>query len=309
METILSVAQVIAPIFLAIGLGILARRKQLLTSSEVRGLQQFAIQFGLPCVVFNSCLTADMGLESLTSMVMILIPALVLTFWAFRARKKKFPYHNLPMLFSARETGMLGIPLFIILFGSAQVYRMGVLDLTQAITAYPVIAILTSNAGENPSVKQIAKKVLSSPLLLCSFAGLALNFSGIGRCLDSVGIGAVITASTAFLSQPISALMIFSVGYTFSLDSSCRGDIFRLSAIHFGSFLVVAILSQLALCLIPNVDPLTRWSLVLYCLLPTSYLAPGMGQTQKDQAVASGVCSVLTVVALIGFCVMAAFLA
>ena len=34
-----------------------------------------------------------------------------------------------------------------------------------------------------------------------------------------------------------------------------------------------------------------------------------MGQTQKDQAVASGVCSVLTVVALIGFCVMAAFLA
>ena len=180
MEKVITVAEVIAPIFTAIFLGVLARRKQLLTQENVQGLQQFVVKFGLPCVVFNSCLTADIGAESLTSMALVLPCVLLSTFWAFRARKKRFPYHNLPQLFTAQETGMLGIPLFMILFGTAQAYRMGVLDLTQAVTAYPVIAILTADTGENPSVPAIVKKVFSSPLMIMSLLGLALNLTGIG---------------------------------------------------------------------------------------------------------------------------------
>ena len=307
METVLYVLEVIAPITLAIGLGILAKRKQLMTDKEVRGLQQFAIQFGLPCVVFSSCLTADMGLESLSSMLLILIPCLLGTFWAFGAGKKKFPYHNLPMLFCARETGMLGIPLFMILFGAGEAYRVGILDLTQAVTAFPVIAILTAKTGENPSGKQIVKKVFSSPLLICSFVGLALNLSGIGAWMDEVNIGGIVKASTSFLSQPISALMIFSVGYNFSLNKDCRKDIFRIAGVHFGGYAAACVLAQLALSLIPGVDMLTRWAVALYCVLPCSYLSPGMGRTPKEQVIASGVCSVLTAVCLAAFCAMTVF--
>ena len=168
MERFWTVAQVIAPIFAAIFLGMLAKRKQLLTPEENQGLQKFVMNFGLPCVVFNSCLTAQMGVESLSSMALALPLVVIGTFWAFRARKKQFPYYNLPQLFTAQETGMLGIPLYMILFGVDQAYRMGVLDLTQAVTAYPVIAILSADAGENPSVGKIVKKVLTSPL--CQFS-------------------------------------------------------------------------------------------------------------------------------------------
>ena len=71
MEKLITVAEVIAPIFTAIFLGVLARRKKLLTQENVQGLQQFVVKFGLPCVVFNSCLTADIGAESLTSMALV----------------------------------------------------------------------------------------------------------------------------------------------------------------------------------------------------------------------------------------------
>lgn len=309
MEKLLIVAEVIAPIFTAIFLGILARRKNLLTPEENRGLQQFVMKFGLPCVVFNSCLTADMGVESLSSMALVLPLVLGSTFWAFWARKKKFPYYNLPQLFTAQETGMLGIPLCMILFGADQAYRMGVLDLTQAVTAYPVIAILTADAGENPSIPTIVKKVLTSPLLIMSMLGLGLNLTGVGAWLDAVGIGGIITESTGFLAQPISAMMIFSVGYNFSLAKGNRTDIFKISTIHFVMFAVYGILIQLALFLIPDVDAITRWVLLMYCTLPASYLAPGLGRSQEDYTVASGVCSVLTVVSLLVFCFIAAAVA
>ena len=307
MDKILSIAQVIAPILAAVTLGIIARRKEIMTAQDVRGLQQFVMKFGLPCVIFNSCLTADIGAESLTSMVLVIPSVLLGTLWAFRARKKALPYHNLPQLFTAQETGMLGIPLFMILFGTAEAYRMGVLDLAQAVTAYPTIAILSAASSENPSPKAILKNVLTSPFLLMSALGLGLNISGIGGWLDSLGIRDVITESTGFLGQPISALMIFAVGYNFSLDKGSRAAIFKISLGHFAYFALWGLVIQGILFLIPNVDAMTRWAILLYTTLPASYLAPTLGRSKEDFTMASGVCSLLTIPALAVFCIIAAF--
>jgi len=309
MEKVFTIARVIVPIFVAVFLGLFARKKQLLTPEQNQGLQQFVINFGLPCVIFNSCLTADIGVESISSMALVLPFMVIGTLAAFAARKKQFPYFNFPQLFAAQETGMLGIPLFMILFGADQAYRMGVLDLTQAVTAYPVIAMLSARTTENPSPKAILKSVLTSPLLIMSMSGLVLNLSGIGAWLDSVGILGIITESTGFLGQPISAMMIFSVGYNFSLAKDCRATIFKVSAIHFAYYAFAGILIQLALFPIPNVDSMTRWAILMFTTLPASYLAPSLGRTEEDFTMASGVCSVLTVVSLVVFCVMAAFVA
>lgn len=309
MEKLFTILEVVAPIFTAIFLGAFARRRQMLTKEEVRGFQQFVMKFGLPCVIFNSCLTAELGTESISSMVLVLPLMVGCTLWAFKAGKKKYPYHNLPQLFTAQETGMLGIPLFMVLFGAEQAYRMGVLDLTQAVTAYPTIAILSTDAGENPSLKEITGKVLKSPLLIMSVLGLTLNLTGIGDWLEAVGIRGVITESTSFLAQPISAMMIFSVGYNFSLAKEGRAAIFKIAALHFAVFAVAGAIMQAVLTLIPGVDMLTRWVLLLYCALPASYLAPSLGRTEADFTMASGVCSILTVTCLAVFCCMAAMVA
>ena len=306
MELFVTVAQVVAPIFAAILLGILAKRKAWVTAENVQGFQNFVMKIGLPCALFNSCLTARIGAESLSSMALVLPTVLLSTLWAFRFGRKKFPYHNLPQLFCAQESGMLGIPLFIILFGTDQAYRMGILDLTQSVVAIPVIAILSSDAGENPTASQVVKKVLSSPLMLMSLLGLALNFSGVGNWLDTFGVLGIITETTGFLSQPISALMLFSVGFNFSLAKSSRRDVFRISALHFVAFSVACLIIQGLLFLIPGVDMLTRLAIFLYCMLPGSYLAPSLGRSEADYQVASGICSVLTLVCLAVVCVMAA---
>ena len=309
MKQFITVLEVVLPIFGAVLLGVLARKKTILTQEGNQGLQKFVTGFGLPCVVFNSCLTANIGAEALTSMALALIPLLIGTFWAFGPGKKRYPYHNLPQMFAAQETGMLGIPLFMTLFGAAEAYRVGVLDLAQTITAFPTIAILSANVGENPSVSEIVKKVVKSPLLIMALTGLVLNLSGAAATLEQLGLLGLITGTTDFLSQPVSAAILFSVGYNFSLSEGNRAVIFRLCAVHFAYFAAMGILAQLVLCLIPGVDPLTRWALLLFSILPASYLAPSLGKSQEDYTVASGVCSVLTVVSLIGFCIIAAVVA
>ncbi len=307
MSSIIKVLEILAPIFATIALGVWARRKNTFSEEASQGLQQFVMKFGLPCVIFNSCLTAEIGSESLTSMVLVLPSVLLGTLWAFRARKERLPYHNLPQLFCAQETGMLGIPLFMILFGVDQAYRMGVLDIAQALTAHPTIAILAAASEKNPSTRSVIKNVLTSPLLIMSLLGLTLNITGVSGWLDDLGLLNVLTECTGFLGQPISALMIFAVGYNFSLEKGNRSVILRLSVGHFLYFALWGLVIQGVLFLIPGVDALTRWSILLYTTLPASYLAPTLGRSREDYTVASGVCSLLTIPALVVFCIIAVF--
>ena len=306
MNQWMTVLQIITPIFVAAGLGILAKRKDMISAEQMQGLQQFVMKFGLPCVVFNSCYGAKISAEAVTSMALVVPLVLLSSVWAFRSREKWGGYHNFPMLFSAKETGMLGIPLFMTLFGVEQAYRVGVLDLAQSVIAIPCIAILAADAGKNPTVGEITKKVVKSSLLIMSVLGLVLNLSGAAAWMNGVGIGGIITETTGFLSQPVSAAMLFSVGYNFSMGKDSRGEIFRIAAIHFAMFAVFCGIMQGVLLLLGEVDAETRWAVLLYCMLPCSYLSPSLGRSEEEYTISSGVCSILTVVSLAIFCVMAA---
>ena len=309
MEKFFSVAAVIAPIFITVYLGMVARKKALITPEGVQGLQQFVLNMALPCLIFNSILTAKVGAESLAIMGMLFPFVLGVTLWAFRKGMKKYPYKNLPMIFGAQESGMLGVPLFLILFGSANVYHMVILDLTQAIVGHPTIAIVSCDAGDSPKPGEILKKVFTSPLVIACLVALGLNLSGAGTLLLESGIGQVVTEVTTFLGQPVSTLMIFSVGYNLSLSAENRGEILKLCLLRLTIFSAIAGVLQLLLCLIPNITALTRWAMLLYCLLPASYIAPSLGKTEQERTVASGVSSLLTVVTLAVFCAIAALTA
>jgi len=305
MDKLLSIASIITPIFVTVYLGMLSRKKNLITPEGIQGLQQFILNIALPCLVFNSVLTAKVGAESIGIMAMLFPFMLVSALWAFRVGKKKYPYHNLPMMFCAQESGMLGIPLFMILFGSAQVYHMVILDLTQAILFHPTVAILSSGTEEEPNAGKIFLKVVKSPLVVMCLIALGLNLTGAGALLLQSGIGQVITEVLSFLGQPVSVLMLFSVGYNLSFSRQNRSDILRLSFVHLLVFTLIAGVLQLLLFLLTGITALTRWAVLLYCFLPASYFAPILGKTEQEKTVASGVCSLLTVITILVFCLIA----
>lgn len=306
MAKTIVVLQIITPILVAVFLGIMARKRKILAAAEIEGMQRFVIKFCIPCLVFRSCLTADITPQALSSMVMIPLIQILGLLWAYRARKKQYPYHNLPFLFCCKETGMMGIPLFMVLFGAEQAYRVGVLDVAQAMIAFPMIGILSADPGADPTPKAVIKQMATSPLILLSILGITLNLSGLWTAIEGIGVGGIVLDTVSFLSQPVSAVMLFCVGYNFELGKGNRSTVFRLTATHVGAALAAALLVQAALFLVPSVDALTRWAALLYFLLPTSYLAPGLGRNQEDYTVASGMCSLTTVLCLAGFCVIAA---
>ena len=304
MDKVFSVIQVVLPIFCCVFIGIYSKKKGLFSSDEIQAFQRFVVKFCLPCLLFKSCLTAEIGMQALSSLVLPVI-LLFTAIWGFKVGRKWFPHHNIPFVFCCKETGMLGIPLFMILFGADQAYRVGILDVTQAIVVFPVIAILSAAPGTAASPKAVIKEMCRSPLILMSLAGITLNLSGAWDWLQGAGVGGILTDTVSYIAQPVSVLMLFCVGYNFSLEGENGTEIFRIAGVHSLMFLGVGLLMQGALCFFPGVDALTRWAVLLYTFLPISFMVPSLGRKEDDFVVASGVCSVLTVVTLIVFCIMA----
>ena len=307
MAKVLSLLEILMPILVCMGLGMLARKKALLTREQTKGIQQFVLKFCVPCVLFNSCLQSQLGAQSLTAMAMLLPVLLLSSLWAFHARKKRLRYHNLPMLFAAHETGMLGLPLCMILFGTAEAYRMGILDMTQGLISIPVMVILSADTGKSAHIGHIIKRIVLSPMLIMSVLGFALGLSGAADWLDSIGVGPIITGTTSFLAQPISAAILFTIGYDFSLRGENKGQVLKISGICLAFSAAACLVMQLVLRFVPGVDNMTRWVVLLYCALPASFLAPGLAKTHEEGVIASSVCSLLTVVTLIVFCLIAVF--
>lgn len=304
METLLTILETILPILATLALGVFARKRQLMTAQGAQGLQQFAINFALPCVLFNSYLTCAFGSETLLSMALLSPLLLAAAVWAFR-RARRGGVRNLPMLMSSRESGMLGIPLMLVLFGQEHVFRMAALDAAQALVVIPTIAILSAGDGERLTPAQVAKKVLTSPFLLAMAAGVLLNLTGAAAWLEGVGVLPVITSVTGLIATPMSAAILFSIGYSFSLSGENRGAILRGAARNLGFFLAVCAVVQGLFFLLPDVAAETRWAVLLYCLLPPSFLTPSLGKTEEEFSYASGICSVYTLVTILAFLVMA----
>ena len=123
--------------------------------------------------------------------------------------------------------------------------------------------------------------------------------------LARVGLLGAVTGTAEFLSRPLTTVMLFSVGFTFSLSAENRGQILKLSLGHFLAFGLYGLAMQGIMLLIPSVDALTRWVMALYFTLPASYLAAGLGKNSREGAIASGVSSITTVLSLLAFCVIA----
>ena len=67
MSSVVKVLEIVMPIFATIALGMWAKKKNKMSEEANKGLQQFVMTFCLPCVLFNSCLTGNFGVESFTA--------------------------------------------------------------------------------------------------------------------------------------------------------------------------------------------------------------------------------------------------
>lgn len=303
MQTLLGVITTALPVFAALFLGILCRKKGILSRSGMDALKKVAVDICLPFVVVGAFATAKYDEKSLIlPLVIFFAGCLGLFLGRILCKKLHLPGTLTPFLMCGFEGGMLGYPLFMLLFPETNRSAFALIDLGQAFFCFTLYKAMLG--GKNTSAKAMAKDCFTTPVVWGVIAGLLLGATGLYGVLEGLGISGIIDACTAFISAPVSMLILLSVGYELNVQDILKKDTLKTVALRFA--IMGGMLGMILL--LNSFFPLVHTgAMVLAFMLPAPYVVPIFADKPEEREQVSSALSAMTVVTLLIFAVMCVF--
>ena len=303
MEILLRVLETALPVFVTLALGMLCRTRRLLSREGVAALKFVVVNITLPAVLLMSFATAEYSRETVAIPVMIYLlcgVALVLGYAlqrAFRVKGRRTPY-----LMTGFEAGMLGYGLFALLFKGEPTSSFAIVDLGQVLFVFTVYKALLSGKG---GIASALREALVSPVLWAIAVGLFLGASGLYDRLSPSGVSGVLKSISDFIAAPTGAIILLTIGYDLAPGEIRWREtavIVGLRALIMGALLgVAALINRLLLG-----GAMHTGAMILLFILPPPYVLPVFADAEDERANISSALSVLTLMSILLFAVMAA---
>ena len=215
MERFAEVLRIILPVILMLLIGMLCRKRQILTREGVDALKKVAVSIGLPAVLLHTFATAEYSLATLVvPLLMFLLCILAWLAGKWLGPPLGLRSHFVPFLTTGFEAGMLGYALYTLLYGSAHLADFARIDLGQVLFVFTLYKVLIGVVeGETPTARRLLREMALSPIILAIVCGVILGVSGLYQALVPSGAARVLDACTDFISAPVSCLILISIGY------------------------------------------------------------------------------------------------
>ena len=305
MAVLLSALQTALPVLLALALGMLCRKKSILTKASVDVLKRIVIDITLPAVLLDAFATAQYDRSAIIIpgiMFAVCCLALVMGFGI----TKLLGLGKLPaFLATGFEAGMLGYALFVLLFPNESSSHFAIVDLGQVVFVNTVYKILLTGEGDK---KDILRGIVRSPIIWSIVIGVILGATGLYNAMTKLGVSSLLDALTSFIAAPTGMIILLVIGFDLNLGEIKWKDVFSLVSMR---IVIMAVLLILVLALNKYVldGMMHTGAVILMFLLPPPYMLPIFSTDESQSVRLSSAISALTLVTMILFAVLAAAIA
>ena len=307
MNRTIEALQTVLPVLLMLGIGMLCRRRRLISREGVNALKRVVVDIALPAVLLNAFATTSYSLVDVVIPLMMFLVCLAA--WALgkaAARICRLPSRFVPFLTTGFEAGMLGYALFNMLYGSGRTAEFARIDLGQVLFVFTLYKILLGLDGrKRADAKQLVREMVFSPIILAIVCGVLLGATGLYRALVPSGLSGVFDACTDFVAAPTSAIILLTIGYDLVLGDIPWASTGKVVALRFGIMMLLRLAFLALLRLVWPEAALTAAVNVMF-ILPPPFVLPVFADDAEQRVYVSSALSVSTLVAIAGFAVLAA---
>lgn len=300
MSGVVSVLQTALPVFVTLGLGMLSRSKGLLTREGVGALKKTVMNFTLPFVLLEAFATAQYTASALLlPLVMFGVCCLALALGYGAVRIFRIEGRLTKFLFTGFEAGILGYPLYTLLFPGESLSAFALPDIGHTLFVFTLFKVLVSGKTD---VKAIARDMATTPMLWAVFAGVLIGATGFYGQLEQWGVAGILTACTGFLSAPTGMIILLTVGFDLVIREIPWRKTANLIAIRLG---IMAVCYGVIVALNRTVlnGIIFEGAMLLMLILPPPYAIPIFGDEPKERVQIASALSALTLVTIVLFAV------
>lgn len=301
MRAIVTVLETALPVFLALGLGMLCRKKSILTRDGIDALKKTVLNITLPFVLLEAFATAEYTYAAiLLPIFMFGICCLALGLGYLAVRIFHIQGRLVKFLFSGFEAGILGYALFALLFPERSMSEFALPDIGHTLFVFTLFRILVSGKSD---MKAIVKDIATTPILWAVPAGVLIGATGLYGMMEQWGVASILTAATGFMSAPTGMIILLTVGFDLVIREIPWKKIGGVIAIRLG-IMVVCYAVTVALNRIVLGGIVSEAAMLLMLILPPPYAIPVFGDEPEERVQIASALSALTLVTIILFAVL-----
>jgi len=298
MQTLTTILQKALPVFVMLLLGMLCRKKNIISREGIGAMKTFAVNITLPAVMLSAFATAQYSRESMIVPLMIFaVCVLMLVLGRIGCRLLAVPGRLSPFLATGFEAGMLGYALFALLFADEPTSSFAIVDLGQVLFVFTLYKALLAGQG---GLRGVIREAIHAPTVWAIAAGIAIGASGLYSALIPSGLAGVLDAVTDFVSAPTSAVILLTIGFDLVPGEIRWRKTAKLAALRLGvsliAFLAVVAVDRLLLGGLMHIG-----ALALMFTLPPPYVLPVFADVEEERTDISSALSTLTLISLLLF--------
>jgi predicted permease len=299
-----AVINTVVPIFGLILLGWVCGKRNLLNGAAADGLNRFVVYLALPALLFMAMARADLDAMSELGFVASFLLGTVFTtllyFWISRREGLDFlPRMINGLSVSYSNTGYMGIPLLLLLFGEKGLQIAVIASVLTGAVQFSVtivlIEIYLARGGTVlPALKKVGMSLIKNPILMATLLGIL--FAALEISLPLALEGGVDMLAKAATPCALLTIGLFIAQTTVPANSPSVNQIVGLKL--FVHPLVIGFLAVFVF----NLDPLWAWCAILSAALPVGTGPFMLAHIYKQEAAISArailVTTLLSVVTL-----------
>lgn len=301
MGIVISVLETALPVFVMLIMGMLCRSRNFISREGVDTLKKVVINLTLPFALFSAFATAEYSISAVVIPVVVYVACGVMLALGYLAAKLQKSASKLsPFVSACFEAGMLGLPLFALLFPDESVSKFAILMLGHDLFVFTLYKTLLVGKTD---LKAIGKDLLTSPTLIGVLLGLLVGATGLYGQLHRWGVGGILDSVVGFVSAPTAAIILLCMGYDFVPKEIPWKKTVKLIVIR----LVIAAALLAGLIFLNRAvlgNMMFEGALIILFIAPPPFIIPVFTDEPAERAELSASLSAMTLLTMILFAIV-----
>lgn len=222
------------PVLCMLGIGCISRIRGWITREQASGTREIIFKVFFPVMIFNA--VAGAGLTASSALIILYVTVGFMAAWALgKLLSRRFPdkYSDFsPYLLMTVEGGSVALPLYLSIVDATYTINTITFDIAGCITAFLLVPMLVMKESSHAQEDSLLKQVLSNSFVLAVLLGLAANMLGVYEKIGASIFAELFVNTRDLILSPITAMILFTLGYDLQIDTSFLKPLFRLSALR-----------------------------------------------------------------------------
>lgn len=276
MRDTLEILSKVLPVIILIILGGFLRKAKFIEQNTISEFKKIVVNITLPATLFLTF--AKTTFESRYIMIFLsvfFVCVIMLLLGTIIKKQLKQPNKYYPAIFSGFETGMMGYSLFAVVYGSANIYKLALIDLGQVLFVFFVlVSYLQKLNGKSANAKELTYSFIKSPVILSVILGITVSFMGDFSSISSPVVNSIFE-TLRLLSEMTMPIICIAIGYELKINLKGIGGPLLATVIRMVLLLGMAYaINELVIDRLLNLDDTFKIALYTMFLLPPPFVIP-----------------------------------